>query len=113
MASNGSPPPKYGVAPHERPADDDDLSGSESPRSPNTPDSTDNEPAPPYLENLSVPRAEQDGRDMADKMASITIKERLAYLGGMFPMDEAVVPGAFQVPSCLPDSPAPGTETYF
>ncbi len=41
-----------GAVVHERPVLDDDLSGSESPSSPDTPDSLDVEPTPPYSENL-------------------------------------------------------------
>ncbi len=116
-SSNAPPPPAYAAAVE---SDRDAKAKPElqttvlelEPSSPSdTPGSPDLELAPPYAVSPELSRAEHDAAPgLVDKLSSMTIKEILAHLGGVFPMDEAVVEGESQQPSPLCRSSCPPKE---
>ncbi len=71
-----------------------------------TPDTPDTEPPPPYTETPVTSGGGQGAHqsrfaksNSPEKAGSMTIKEILEHLGGVFPMDDAVVDGANLIPT--------------
>ncbi len=63
-----------------------------------TPDTSDTEPPPPYATAPDADKNRQDRElsrfakpDLPQELGSMTIKQILAHLGGVFPIDKAVV----------------------
>jgi hypothetical protein len=75
------------------------LQDSQSLKARTTPDTPNTESAPPYPEAVRASGESNDGQEhqpvISDlkEISSMTVKQILAQLGGVFPMDEALIEG--------------------